>query len=61
MKNKTTDNKHQLPTKAIYNKGFSGISSVLPRSKFGVDGQESSPQSITAYSLDRWQKLKKSA
>ena len=40
-------------TKAICNKGFSGNSSILPRSNFGVGGQESSPQSLAAYSLDR--------
>ncbi len=40
-------------TKAICNKGFSGNSSVLPRSNFGVGGQESSTQSLTAYSLGR--------
>lgn len=44
-------------TKAIYNKGFSGNSSVLPRSNFGVGGQESSPQSLTAYSLSRYTTL----
>jgi len=43
-------------TKAICNKGFSVNSSVLSRSKFGVGGQESSPQSLTAYSLNRWTK-----
>ena len=43
----------QLVTKAICNKGFRGNSSILPRSNFGVDGQESSSQSLTAYSLDR--------
>jgi len=42
-----------LVTKAICNKGFSGNSSILPRSNFGVGGQESSPQSLTAYSLSR--------
>jgi len=41
-------------TKAICNKGSSGNSSVLPRSNFGASGQESSPQSLTAYSLNRW-------
>ena len=41
-------------TKAICNKGFSVNSSVLSRSKFGVGGQESSPQSLTAYSLNRY-------
>jgi len=42
--------KSERLTKAICNKGFSGNSSSLPRSNFGVDGQESSPQSLTAYS-----------
>jgi len=44
-----------MPTKAIYNKGFSGNSSVLPRLNFGVGGQDSSPQSLTVYSLERYQ------
>jgi hypothetical protein len=46
---------HQAVTKAICNKGFSGNSSILPRIKFRVGGQESSPQSLTAYSLNRYQ------
>ena len=41
-------------TKAICNKGFSGNSNNMPRSNFGVGGQDSSPQSLTAYSLDRY-------
>jgi hypothetical protein len=36
------------------NKGFSGYLSILPRSKFDVDGQGSSPQSLTAHSLNRY-------
>jgi len=44
---------HQAVTKAMCNKGFSGKSSILPRSNFGVSGQESSPQSLTAHTLDR--------
>ncbi len=40
-------------TKAICNKGFSGNSSILPRIKLIVTRQESSPQSLTAYSLNR--------
>ena len=40
-------------TKAIPNKGFRGNSSILPRSNFGLGGQVSSPQSLTAYSLNR--------
>ena len=45
---------HQAVTKAICNKGFSGNSSILPRIKFRVGGQDSSPQSLTAYSLSRY-------
>ncbi len=41
-------------TKAICNKGFGGNSNILPRSNFGVSGQESIPQSLTAYSLGRY-------
>jgi len=44
----------QRITKFSSNKGFSGNSSILPRSKFGGGGQESSPQSLTAATLDRW-------
>jgi hypothetical protein len=33
-------------TKAICNKGFSGNSSILPRSNFGVGGKEICPQSL---------------
>jgi len=44
-------------TKAIPNKGFSGNSSILPRSNFGVVGQESSTQSLTAYSLNRYRQV----
>jgi len=32
--------KHDGTTKAIYNKGFSANSNILPRSNFGADGQE---------------------
>ncbi len=41
-------------TKAICNKGFSGKLCILHRSSFYVGGQESSPQSLTAYSLVRY-------
>ena len=41
-------------TKAICNKGFRGNLSILPRSNFGVSGQERSTQSLTAYSLNRY-------
>ena len=43
----------QQVTKAICNKGFSGNSSILPRSNFGGFGHVSIPQSLTAYSLNR--------
>lgn len=49
---------HERTTKALCNKGFSGNSSVLPRSNFGISRQESSPQSLTAYSLNRCCQLK---
>lgn len=48
-----------MATKAIYDKGFSVNSSVLLRSNFGVDGQESSPQSHTAAILDRYATIRK--
>ncbi len=44
----------QLVTKAICNKGFRGISSILPRIKFRIGGQESSPHSLTPHSLNRY-------
>jgi len=40
-------------TKCSSNKGFSGKSSILPRSNFGGGGQESTPQSLTAATLSR--------
>lgn len=55
IQNKNQNAQHL--TKAICNKGFSGNSSILPRSNFGDIGQESSPQSLTAYSLNRWRAL----
>jgi hypothetical protein len=47
------ERKHETLIKAICHKGFSGKSSILPRINFGVSGQESSPQSLTAHSLSR--------
>ena len=38
---------HQAVTRGIKHWGLSGYSSVLLRFKFGVTGQESSPQSPT--------------
>ena len=55
--NKTRKINNETLTKAICNKGFSGNSSILPRIKFRVGEQESSPQSLTAYSLNRWQQV----
>jgi len=40
-------------TKCICHKGFSGYSSVVVRSKFCVGGQDATPQSLTAHTLDR--------
>ena len=45
---------HQAVTKCSSNKGFSGNSSILPRSNFCVSRQESSPQSLTAATLNRY-------
>jgi len=38
---------HQPITCGLKHWGLSGYSSILPRIKFGVTGQESSPQSPT--------------
>jgi hypothetical protein len=43
----TENKKHQAVTSGIKHWGLSGYSSILPRIKFGVTGQESSPQSPT--------------
>jgi hypothetical protein len=51
--------KSERLTKAICNKGFSWYSSILPRIKFRVGGQDSSPQSLTAYSLNRYKQALK--
>ena len=48
---------HQAVTKAICNKGFSGYSSIVARSNFRVGGQETTPKSLTAHTLDRWRSL----
>ena len=50
-------NKHEGITKCSSNKGFRVKSSILPRSNFGVSGQESNPQSLTAATLKRWRSL----
>ena len=49
---------HQHPTKCICHKGFSGYSSVVTRSNFRVGGQETTPQSLTAHTLERCVQLK---
>ena len=41
------DKEHQAVTRGIKHWGLSGYSSVLPRIKVGVTGQDSSPQSPT--------------
>jgi len=43
----TGDKEHQAVTRGIKHWGLSGYASVLPRIKFGVTGQDSSPQSPT--------------
>lgn len=54
-----TDKEKRLVTKCSSNKGFSGKSSILPRTHFGVARQERSPQSLTAATLDRYSQFKK--
>jgi len=57
MKTKQGQKKGEGITKAICNKGFSGNSNILPCSKFGVGGQDSSLQSITAYTLSHYRQV----
>jgi hypothetical protein len=49
---------HQAVTKCSSSKGFSGKLNILPRSNFGGGGQGSSPQSLTAATLNRYRALK---
>jgi len=45
----------RCPTRGIKHWGLGGYSSFLPRIKFGVTGQESSPQSPTiSYRQTLW-------
>jgi hypothetical protein len=60
MKLNLKENEYLAGKKAICNKGFSGNSSILPRSNFGVAGQENNPQSLTAFSLNRYGLVKMS-
>jgi hypothetical protein len=46
-------------TSGIKHWGLSGYSNFLPRIKFGVTVQESSPQSPTFHTSDRGRKLEK--
>ncbi len=46
--------KHDCPTRGIKHWGLSGYSNILPRIKFSVTGQESSPQSPTISYRHRW-------
>lgn len=56
MKVKLTDKiDNETLTKDICNKGFSGNSSILTCLNISVFGQESSPESITAATLNRYQ------
>jgi hypothetical protein len=51
--NNTDENERQCTTSGIKHWGLSGYTSVLPRIKFGVAGQDSSPQSPTFNTADR--------
>jgi hypothetical protein len=49
------NNEHQAVTRGIKHWGLSGYPNILPRIKFGVTGQESSPQSPTiSYRQPLW-------
>jgi len=45
---------HKPLTKCICHKGFSGYSSIVALSNFRVGGQDTTPQSLTAHTLDRY-------
>jgi len=49
----TGNKEHQPLTSGIKHWGLSVYASVLPRIKFGVTGQDSSPQSPTFHTADR--------
>jgi hypothetical protein len=53
-KRMNNEKKSERLTGGIKHWRLSGYSSVLPRINFGLGGQESSPQSLTAYSLNRY-------
>ena len=48
-----------MPTCVIKHWGLSGYASILPRIKLSVTRQESSPQSPTFHTADRWEQLRK--
>jgi len=50
----TEDKEHQAVTRGIKHWGLGGYTNILPRIKFGVTGQESSPQSPTFHTANRY-------
>jgi hypothetical protein len=48
-----------MPTKCMCHKGFSEYLCIQTRSNFRAGGQETTPQSLTAHTLDRWPQLTK--
>jgi hypothetical protein len=50
---------YQHPTKCICHKGFSGYSGVVAHSNFRIGEQETTPQSLTAHTLDRYGQLQR--
>jgi len=46
--------RHKHTTKCICHKDFSGYSSIVARSNYRAGGQETTPQSLTAHTLDRY-------
>ncbi|MDO9153238.1 MAG: hypothetical protein Q7U47_05950 [Paludibacter sp.] len=58
MKDRMTKDKNgQLVTSGIKPWGLCGYANILPRIKFGVTGQGSSPQSPTFHTADRYMKF----
>ena len=53
-RNPMTDKNRQCITKCICHKGFIGYASVIARSNFRVGGQETTTQSLTAHTLERY-------
>ncbi len=50
-------NEHQLTTRGIVNKGFSGLRGIFSRFNFGNGGQERSPLALTNHTANRYRQV----